>query len=102
MNAGEYGIVHNILTGFDMSGSSAVSITYTRPNGTSFTASAPDVVVGSAPTSNGYVSFPANQYVSYVFKNGDISIPGDYTARAMYNDATKHLIASTVTFTVNP
>lgn len=102
MNAGEYGIQYNINTGYDMSGATSLNLTITRPDGSQFTASSPDVSVGNADLNTGYVVFKAKQYSQYVFKNGDIPVSGNYTARLVYNDATKHLISSPVTFTVNP
>ena len=102
MNVGEYGIAFNLNVGYDISGNSALILAFTRPDGTTFSANKPDVSVGTAPISTTSGPFAANQYCVYVFKTGDLTVPGIYSVRLTYNDATKHLISDATTFTINP
>jgi hypothetical protein len=102
MNAGEFGIEHDVNVGFDISGKTSLILTYTRPDGTTFTVTDPAVTVGTVPITTTSGPFAANQYCVYKFVAGDISKAGTYTARLTYNDATKHLISDPVTFAVNP
>lgn len=102
MNVGEYGIAHNVNVGYDISGKTSLILNYTRQDGTTFNATGSDVTVGTAPISTTSGPFAANQYCVYVFKAGDMTVPGTYTVRLTYNDATKHLVSDAVTFTVNP
>lgn len=101
MNVGEYGIAFNLNVGFDISGNSSLSLVFTRPSGSTFTAVKPDVSVGSTPITTTSGPFAANQYSVYLFKDGDLTEKGQYTARLTYTDATKHLVSDPVTFTVN-
>lgn len=99
MNANEYGILFQFGTGFDMSSETAVSLVFTRPDGTVLTVTNPAVTVGG--TSSG--SFSAHQYLNYTFANGDINQAGTYSVRATYTDsAPTHLISAPATFSVGP
>ena len=102
MNAGEYGIAHNLSVGYDMSGKTSLALNYVRPDKTTFTVTDPNVTLGASPLITSAGTFAANQYVTYTFRAGDIPVPGAYTARLIYNDATKRLISDQVTFTINP
>lgn len=102
MNVGEYGIAHNVNVGYDISGKTSLILSYTRPDGTTFTANDPAVTVGTVPINTTSGPFAANQYCVYVFKTGDLTVPGIYSVRLVYNDATKHLISDATTFTINP
>lgn len=108
INAGDYGIAFLFFTGFGMANFTKLSITFTPPNDAApFTVSSPNVTLGTntiAAVVNGQaVSFLANQYVSYVFKSGDVTQAGQWSARVTYDDATPlHLISAPGPFTVNP
>lgn len=102
MNVGEYGIAFNLNVGFNISGNSALTLAFTRPSGSTFTAVKPAVSVGAAPISTTSGPFAANEYCVYIFKAGDLTEAGTYSVRLQYDDATKHLISDAVTFTVNP
>lgn len=102
MNVGEYGLTHNINVNYDLSNNQSLVIAYSLPNGTTFVASGTDVAVGAVALTTPDGVFPANQYCSYVFKSGDLSVSGIYSARLTYIDANKRLISDVVTFTVNP
>ena len=104
MNVGEYGVIYAFSTGFDMSGFTTISLTVTRPDGTSFTrTNSSGVTVPASPITTTDGVFAANQYTRYAFLNGDINQVGQYTARVTYDDTTpQHLISDTGTFTINP
>ena len=100
MNAGEYGVIFRLGTSFDMSGNTALSLTFTRPDATTLTVSNPSV---TAPGSVGG-SFSANEYFQYTFADGDVrsTDAGQWTVRGTYTDASKQLISDAATFTINP
>lgn len=102
MNVNEYGIAFNLNVGFNISGNQALSLAFTRPGGSTFTATKPAVSVGASPISTTSGPFAANEYCVYIFKDGDLTEAGTYTVRLTYTDATKRLISDAVTFTVNP
>ncbi len=98
MNSGEFGVIFRLGVGFDMSGNTALSLTFTKPSGATLTVSDPAV---TAPASTGG-SFGANEYFSYTFADGDVDEAGTWTVRGTYTDGSKQLISDTATFTVNP
>lgn len=103
MNAGEYGIVHNHNLNFNVSGFTTLSITYTRPDGTTFTVTNPDVTAPAVPlVTDDAGTFAANQYTAYTFVAGNITVEGVYTFRVTYTDGSKLLKDDTASFTVNP
>lgn len=103
MNVGEYGISFNLNVNYDISGFSTLSLAFTRPDGTTFTAANGPVTVPSVPlatTDQG--TFAANQYVKYAFAASDLTKAGPYTVRLTYTDATKRLISDITSFSVSP
>jgi hypothetical protein len=107
INVGDYGLDFIFFAGFNMANFTKLSITFTRPNGSTITVTSPAVTLGTntiAAVVNGQaVTFLANQYVIYAFKNGDVNQDGLWSARVTYDDATPlHLISAPGTFTVNP
>ena len=102
MNVGEYGIALNVLVSYNIAGFTSLGMEFTRPNNTAFVAAKPQVSVGSAPLSTPFGTFAANQYASYTFADGDLTVPGIYSVRVTCTDATKHLVSDAVTFTINP
>ena len=101
MNVGEYGIVYNLNVNFDISGFTSLSLTFTKPDLTTLVVASPQVTVGSAPVVTSQGTFAANQYAVYKFAVGDISLPGTYSARLTYVDASKRLISDANNFVVN-
>lgn len=101
MNVNEYGIAFNLNVGFNLTGNTALTLVFTRPMGSTFTANKPDVSVGAAAISTTSGPFAANEYSVYVFKTGDLTEAGTYGVRLTYTDATKRLVSDPVTFTVN-
>ncbi len=100
MNVGEYGIAFNLDLNYDISAATTLSLTITRPDGTTFNG-VPTVGAVDLSTPGGV--FPAHQYAVYVFAPGDLTVQGQYSARLTYTDASpKRLISPPVAFTVNP
>lgn len=102
MNVGEWGITFNFNQNFDISAFSSLSLVVTRPDGTTFTRTNPQVSVGGVAliTSNDG-TYLAHQYAVYTFTDGDLTMPGTYTARLSYTDATKHLVGDVASFEVS-
>lgn len=102
MNVGEYGIRFNLNVGYDISLYTTLALAFSRPDGSVLTVTSPAVTVGSSPLTTPLGTFAANQYASYVFADGDITVAGAYSARLTYTDANKRLVSEVVTFSVNP
>ena len=92
---GEFGKPIYLATGFDMSGNSALTVVFTKPDGSMLQkpATAPNVAIGS---------MPANTYFEVTPEDGDIDQSGGWAAYGIYEDSTpRKLISETVQFTVN-
>lgn len=102
MNVGEYGISYNLNVNYNISGFTALSLAFTRPDASVFTRTNGDVTVPASPlvtTDSG--TFAANEYCTYLFEDGDLSQAGTYTVRLTYTDASKRLISDATSFTVS-
>ena len=106
IKVGEKGQPFRIATGFDMSGSTALSIVFTAPtNGTDFTrtnatspaVTAPAVALTSDPQLG---NVAASTYFEYTTDGTEFDIDGAWTACAVYTDASLVLNANKVTFTI--
>lgn len=102
MNAGEFGLVINFDAQYDLSGYSSLSLLFTRADSSTFTVTNPQVTMGAVPLSTALGTFAANQYVKYTLANGDLTVPGMYSARLIYTDSTKKLYSIPVRFQVLP
>lgn len=102
MNVGEYGIAFNLNVGYAINAYQTLSLAITRPDGSVVTKTNPSVTVGNTPLVTDLGTFAADQYSTYLIANGDLTLPGTYTVRLTYTDATKRLISDAVTFSVNP
>lgn len=102
MNAGEYGLVVNFDGQYDVSGYSTLALQFTRADQTTFTVNNPLVAPGTAAITTPLGTFAANQYVKYTIANGDLTVPGMYSARLIYTDSTKKLYSPAVRFQVQP
>lgn len=99
MNAGEYGILFQFGTGYDMSANTSVGLVFTKPDGTIVEVLSPSVSVGNVASG----AFAAFQYLKYTFVHGDIDQPGTYRVRALYDDGIPtHLISNAGSFVVGP
>lgn len=102
----EKGQPFRISTGFDMSGSTALSIAFTAPaDGTSFTvtqATSPAVTAPAVALSNDpeLGDVPASTYFEYTTSGTEFDIKGTWTACAVYTDGSRVLNANKVTFTI--
>jgi len=102
MNVNEWGVLFRFSTGFDLSGFSALSITFTKPDGTTFTRTNPDVTAPNADVITTDGLFPANTYAQYTFQSGEVDQAGKWCAYVTYDDATpQHLISDVAHFTIN-
>lgn len=100
MNVGEYGIAFNLNVNFDLSAATALQLAITRPDESKITGVP---VVGQVPlVTDDLGTFAPKQYCTYLFKDGDLSVPGDYLVRLIFTDATKRLISDPTSFFVNP
>lgn len=100
MNVGEYGLTFNMNVNFDISGFSALSLTFTKPDLTTLTVTNPAVSISATPLVTPIGTFATNQYAIYTFALGNLSSAGLYSARLTYTDASKRLISDIATFTV--
>lgn len=100
-NVGEWGISYNLNVNYNISAYTSLSMAFTRPDGTSFTRTGSDVTVPTvALVTDDSGTFAANQYATYVFRAGDLSVPGVYIVRLTYEDAAMHLVSDFADFTV--
>lgn len=88
---GQIGVPFRIATGFDMSGSTALSIIFTKPDGTTLTKTNPDVTAPAVALVNdpdlGNVA--ASTYFEYTNAIDDYDQVGDdWEACAIYVDGT--------------
>ena len=102
----EKGQPFRISTGYDMSGSTALSISFTAPtNGTSFVvtqATTPAVTAPAVALTNDpeLGNVPASTYFEYTTSGTEFDIAGTWTACATYEDASLKLKANKVTFEI--
>lgn len=102
MNVGEYGISYNLNVNFNISGFTSLSLSFTRPDGTSFARVNGDVIVPAVPlVTDDLGTFAAYEYCSYLFKVGDLTVDGEYLVRLAYTDASKHLVSDVASFEVS-
>lgn len=95
MNVNENGITFRLGVNYDLSGSTALNLDFTKPSGAVLS------VPAQAPGTPGG-SFAANEYFEYVFADGDVDEAGEWGVRGNYSDLAKYLISDPATFTVNP
>lgn len=100
INRGEYGIAYDLLLNYDVSAATSLQIVIDRPDGTQITGAPTVGLVDLVTDCQG--TFPAKQYCTYVFKDGDLNQVGDHFARVIYTDSTKRLISDPTSFTVSP
>lgn len=103
MNVGEYGTFYYLNVNFDMSDYTKLTLEFVRPGGTKFTRHEDSVSVPIAD----YVSvfggtLPANQYIKYKWRDGDLAIEGEYIVRLTYYNGDKQLVSDAASFRVNP
>lgn len=106
MISGEYGKRITLMTGFDLSGNTQLSIEVTRPDATTLTFTKTNGVtlgvVDTTVTDERGVRYNlrANEYIFRDWQDGEINQSGKYRIRAVYNDALKELRSRQATLQV--
>ena len=109
IKVGEKGQPFRIATGFDMSGNTVLSIVFTAPTGgTNFTrtdSTTPAVTAPATPLTNdpGFTppqSVAASTYFEYITDGTEFDKDGEWSACAVYTDASRILNADKVTFNI--
>lgn len=99
-NVGEYGIAYDLNLNYDITAATSLQMVITRPDSTKITGVPSVGLVDLATPDQG--TFSAKQYCTYLFQNGDLTVPGTYLARVTYTDSTKRLISDPTSFDVYP
>jgi hypothetical protein len=102
LRVGDIGKIFRLATGFDMSGFTALQITFTKTDGTLLTVTDPEVTAPASPVTDPDLgSLNASEYMQYTTVSGDIDQAGSWTACGVYTDGTpKVFSSSTAAFTV--
>lgn len=87
-----------------MSGFTGLSITFVKPDLTTLTVTNPDVTLPAVDVETTDGLFVANQYVEYVFVEGDVDQVGIWSWRVTYDDTVheQHLISDSSQFEIMP
>lgn len=103
ITATEIGKIFRYATGFDMSGSTSLSLTFTHSDGTTFTITDPTVTAPASPVTDPDLgSLNASEYMEYVTTGTDFTESGSWIVRGVYQDGTpKKFIGGIATFTVD-
>jgi hypothetical protein len=101
MNVNEWGVFFRFSTGFDLTGFSALSLVFTKPDGTVVTKTNPDVTAPNVDVTTTEGLFPAGTYAQYTFQPGDVDQAGVWCVYATYDDGSQHLIADVQHFTIS-
>lgn len=112
MNVGNYGNTFVGGTGFsgsgfDMSAYTELSLVFTLPDNSEFTVTSPDVALGSGNYTlpDGRI-FNSQQYVTYSFVQGQVTVAGPWKVRLIYDNSIatppEHFISSLGNFVVGP
>lgn len=102
MNVDEWGQVFAFNADFDLTAKTALSLEFTKPDGTTLTVTSGVTVGSGARTNDDGTVFASGEYAKYTIADGDIDQDGEWQVRLIYDDATQHLISEIGTFTVNP
>lgn len=102
MNVGEVGKRLIVNANYNMSAHTAITLEITRPGGSVFTRTTPDVFLSPSPLVTALGTFAANQYAIYRMQPGDLTVPGEYLVRIKYEDASPMVLtAGGVSFQVS-
>jgi len=102
MKVGEYGTTLYFDTDFDMSSYTTITLTITRPSGSTLIIVTPTLLLGTVNLCTPLGNFIAYQYVSYTFQAGEVNQAGQWTAQIHYEDADASLYSKVTSFTVDP
>jgi hypothetical protein len=104
LREGQIGGTFRANAKFDMSGSTALELTFTRPDGTTLTVTNPDVTAPATPVTDPTLGpLNASEYFEYTTASGDIPVgsKGTWEACGVYEDGTpKRFPSATATFEV--
>ena len=102
LRVGDIGKTVRISTLFDMSANTALSITFTKTDGTKLTVTNPDVTAPAIPVVDPELGpLNASEYMEYLTQAGDIDQEGAWTVCGVYTDATPKVFPSaSASFTV--
>lgn len=100
INTGEYGIALNFNANYNLSSATTLSLSVVRPDNSAFVAQPTRGTVDLVTTDVG--TYLANQYATYIFQSGDLSVAGTYFVRMVYLDPSKRLVSDVTTFVVQP
>jgi len=103
IRVGQVGVPFRVATGFDMSGSTALSLIFTRPDGTQLTKTNPDVTAPAVPLAGDpdLGSVAASTYFEYTNTVDDYDQEGTWEVCGIYTDGTPKVYpTSPVSFTV--
>lgn len=106
MRVGEIGKVFRLSTGFDMSGNNALTLNFTKPNGTdtlqktqasSNAVTAPAVALVNDPDLG---NVPASTYFQFTTVAADFDVGGTWEVCGIYFSATQEYHSATATVVV--
>ncbi len=100
MRVGEIGKIINLITTFDLTGASVLSVVLKKPNGEEVTKTGSSV---TAPAENNEATgLISGQYIQYTTEAGDIDIDGDWQIYGVYEDTTpKKYFSDNAAFSVS-
>lgn len=104
LREGQVGGTFRANAKFDMSANTALSLTFTRTDGTKLVVNNPQVIAPAVPVTDPTLGpLNANEYFEYITQVGDIpeGSAGDWTVCGIYTDSTPKVFPSaTATLTI--
>jgi hypothetical protein len=103
IKAGTIGVPLRVATGFNMSGSTSLTLVLTKPSGAKLTKTNPDVTAPAVALVDapGIGSVAASTYFEYTNTIDDYDETGTWAVCGTYQDATQTLPVSPVQFTID-
>ena len=101
MKVGEYGINFVLGVGYNISGFSSLTLTFTKPDGTTLVVTDPAVAVGSGDIVTELGTFADETYATYTFQSGDVDQDGEWSVILTYVDGSKQLFSDVARFTID-
>lgn len=97
---GTYGVQFIFGVGFNMSAYTGLEMTFTKPDDTTLVVTNPAVALGLIDVETDVGNFLANEYVTYTFTVGQLSLAGSWHVRLKYTAANVQLFSKLGRFTV--
>jgi hypothetical protein len=101
MIVNEWGVLLRFSTGFNLSAFVTLSIVFTKPDGSTFTRTNPQVTAPNTDVTTTEGLFAANTYAQYTFQPGDVDQAGVWCAHVVYDDPGQHLLSDPGHFTID-